>query len=247
MKRTFSIFVIFILTLSHRFMLPKNENYFKIVRNAPYIITLTLANNIASPFKKEHAPHAISQTEKILGALLTESIRPFPSGLYATYYGFSNYVHANGMITFPRKNAEDKILLIVTKQIYPIIVQGRTVNYFVRRKDLDAAYYEFTRHQDSKTKQYYWETRQIPEPQNSKIPVDAIVLHAKPNELFIPEGFSKTIGGEHLILPMIYPTKKLNRSNGSLSFLKIKKYFAPIQAQTEIKRSEDRYSTLIRP
>ncbi|HAU30061.1 TPA: hypothetical protein DCW54_00265 [Candidatus Dependentiae bacterium] len=247
MKKIFFILGIYLGLASSRLISPQQEKEFRIQRSSPYLITLTLANHIASPFKKDHAPYAASNAEKILGALLAQSIRPFPSGLYATYYGFSSYLNANSQIIFPRKNATDTVLIIVTKQIYPIITRGRTVNYFVRRPDLDAAFYEFKRIKDSKTETYCWETKEIQAPKNSKIPVDAIILHAKPNELYIPEGLSKTIGGEHLILPIIYPTKELARSYGSLSFLKIKKYFAPIEARTEIKRSGDRYSTLIRP
>ncbi len=225
----------------------EQEKAITIQRGSPYLITLTLANHFVSPFKKEHAPFAASPTERLLGALLLDSIRSFPGGLYATYYGFSSYLNSNGQITFPRKTTKDKIVLIITKQLYPIITQGQTVNYFIRLQDTPIAYYECTRHFDNVVKQYYWETRQIEAPRSSIIPVDAIVLHAKPNELYIPEGFSKTIGGQNLILPIIYPTKELNHSYSSLAFLKIKKFFAPIVPNTEIKRSGDRYSLLIQP
>ncbi len=247
MNRIFSIFAICGLVLFFSILSTQNDKEFRINRSSPYIITLTLANHVASPFQKEHAPYAASKAERILGALLTESIRPYPSGLYATYYGFSSYVNANGQIVFPRKSSSDTILLIVTKQIYPVITQGRTVQYFIRRPDLDAVFYELRRIKDKKTDVYYWQTQEIEPPKNSQIPVDAIVLHAKPNELYIPQGISKTVGGEHLILPIIYPTKELARSYSSLGFLKIKKYFAPIESRIEVKRSEDRYSTLIRP
>jgi hypothetical protein len=225
----------------------EQEKKTSIQRGAPYSIIITLANHIVSPFKKEHAPHAASQTERLLGALLLDSLRSFPGGLYATYHGFSAYINSNGQLTFPRKTSNETLTVIITKQLYPIIQQGQTVNYFIRRDDTPVAYYTLTRHKDTKVNQYYWETRQIETPTTFAIPHDAIVLHAKPNELYIPEGFSKTIGGQNLLLPLIYPTKELNRSYHALSFLKIKKYFAPVEAQTEIKRSADRYSMLIKP
>ncbi len=247
MKNIFFILCILPFLAPARLIQSQEEKEFRIQRSSPYIITLTLANHIASPFKKEHAPYAASAAEKILGALLTQAIQPFPAGLYATYYGFSSYLNANSQIIFPRKSNSDTVLLIVTKQIYPIITRGRTVNYFIRRPELDAAFYEFKRIKDSKTDKYFWQTQEIKAPKSAQIPVDAIILHAKPNELYIPEGISKTIGGEHLILPIIYPTKELARSYGSLNFLKIKKYFSPVEARTEIKRSGDRYSSLMRP
>ncbi len=225
-------------------------------RIASPIITFFLSPLIIKTTENSKVSLDFSNIEKLSKNLLKYELLPElepdfhqkPIGLYVSYKGFLDMTDENGQIYLPRKHAEDKITIIVTKHIYPIILEGQTVEFFVRKKGGDAAYYELTRTKDEKTGVFTWETKKIPTPTSIKIPLDALIFYAAPRDIFIPEGTTIASGGPNLVLPTAYPTKYLNKDLNALSFLKYnRRFFTPTSQETVYRYAADRYTKNLRP
>ncbi|HBL98952.1 TPA: hypothetical protein DDZ86_04915 [Candidatus Dependentiae bacterium] len=222
-------------------------------RIASPVITFFVSSIIVAPTddpskKLKDFSDVETLSKTLMKSELEPDIHDRPVGLYVSYKGFLDFTDENGQIFLPRKHAEDKITLIVTKQLYPIILEGQTVEFFVRKKDAEAAYYKLKRSKDEKTGVFLWTVKKIPTPTSTKIPPEALVIYAKPHDLFIPEGTVTTTGGPNLVLPTIYPTKYLNKDLNALSFLKYnRQFFTPVSQETAYRYAADRYTKNLRP
>lgn len=217
-------------------------------RGSPHIIAMFLKPAAMYHLENPHTTNpedvrALTDIDKFIRSIIEHQSEGRLGGLYATYEGFVDTFDENDELMFPRKHAEDEITLVVSRSILPVIIKGNTVEYFVRQKKAPIAYYQLKRFKDKDTKDFFWKTEKIESPKSSIIPLHAIVLCANPDELIIPEGFTKTFGGPHLILPSIYPTKHIKRTINALSFLKINKYFEPVHLTYKIQ--QDRYAALM--
>jgi hypothetical protein len=82
-------------------------------------------------------------------------------------------------------------------------------------------------------------------PANREIPIDAVVLIARPDQAFIKEGVFPTIKTPNFVLPPVYVQPNLTPGINALHFLKINRYFAPISFVQ--RHGTARYGTIIMP
>lgn len=217
-------------------------------KTSPHLLTLYLSPTIASPienFEQRTIP-GLTDTEKLIKAMLKTNLRHRPRrGIFVTYLGFVNTLNTNNFAAFPLKHANNEVMVIVVKRMYPIITQGQTVERFIRKKNEPAAYYLMKRIKDKTTADTYWETTRIETPKDLTIPPHAVVICAKPNEIFIPEGVSTAIPGPHLFLPEIFPTPYLKRGMETdvMSFVKISPYFEPVRFAHRLIK--DRFASML--
>lgn len=162
-------------------------------------------------------------------------------GINVVYYGMATHTDAHGQVTFPRKQTQNNILLVVTAKPHPLVSQGRTVNKWIIDPQTPAAFYTYT--QGITNGQPIWYTQKIEIPANRVIPAQAIIIIANPEELIIHEGASSTVPGPNIVLPPIYTKKTINLDKDALLFLNINEYFS--HTQKVVNYSTDRYA--IRP
>lgn len=224
-------------------------------RESPHIIELSMNINPVVPIHDfEHRViKKLSEPEKILRAVIKNHLQVV-GGVPVTYFGMGNILQPDATTEFPRKHVKpnDETTIIVVKRIYPIIKKGETVERFIRKKSEPAAYYSIKRVKNPATNDFYWESKKLETPKNLSIPVEAIVICAKPDEIYIPEITTSAIAGQNLILPTIYPTTLFRRGSpvNTMSFLKISKYFEPVRkayrfAKTQDDKNIDRVAVMI--
>lgn len=221
-------------------------------RGSPHVIAMFLRPFVA--YKADHPGtdldevarmRAIKDLDKFIRSIMEHQTEGHIGGMYATYEGFVDTFDENDELLFPRKHVEDEVIIIVTRYIYPVILKGNTVEYFVRQKDAPIVYYKLSRFKDKDSGDFFWKTEKLETPRDTKIPLHAIVLCANPDEIIVPEGITKTVGGPHLILPAMYPAKHIKRTQNALTFLKINKYFSPVYMTYKVQ--QDRYASIMNP
>ena len=169
-----------------------------------------------------------------------------PRGVYTLYAGYVDRVDLNRQATFPRLTEKDEIDVIVTRKIRPIIMEGNTVNFFLREEKAPIAYYRMKRHVNPNDKLNYWETTKLEKPTDKQISPSALIIFAEPDAIYIPTDLVIATPGANLVLPPIYATDKLEKDYSALSFVKVNHYFAPIEKVTKIAPPK-RYGQMIRP
>jgi hypothetical protein len=148
-------------------------------------------------------------------------------GAYAGYCAVSNTI---GQLTFPRKHAKDELMVLITQKIKPVIIRGQTVRNFIITPGASAQWYLFTREPaDASITVPSWTVKQYTHAESERIPADALIIFAKPEDISVPTSPIATIGGTSLLLPTLLVTKQYRVEPNALQFLKVAKYFAPVK------------------
>ncbi|MGE0206572.1 MAG: hypothetical protein AB7R69_01870 [Candidatus Babeliales bacterium] len=162
-------------------------------------------------------------------------------GLFGSYAGYLALSDMDGLMTFPRKQQKDAFKLLITPRIIPIFMIGNTIHHWQLDPLSQAQMYSIERIQDPATKDWLWQTKQIALPTNNIITLDTIVLFAKPQNIYVPEGITITNNNPQLVLPDIYAKKGLNVAAQALWVLTVRQFFGPLKSLVQ-KQSDVYYS-----
>lgn len=153
-------------------------------------------------------------------------------GVMAMYLGDASLSDKEGQVIFPRGHQLPIVNLLISQGIQPVyIVAPATVHNWMLDKNKPAKMYQFRFDRDQETELYYIETKEIPLPQDSMIPLETIIIIAEPESIFVPEGATITHYSANLILPNIYIKKNFDYSYNALYTNSIKQYFDSVTAQ----------------
>ena len=156
-------------------------------------------------------------------------VMPF-AGLYAIYGGMIQVSDAHGQITFLRKHTDEAIYLVVTTQIIPIVMFHNTIHHWEINPDISTTIYRIERDQDPQTKIFFWDVQLAAMPPDNVLPANAIVLFAKPTNVYVPLGVTPTNNLPHLFLPDIYIRKGVNPVKNALFVLTINQLFGNLES-----------------
>jgi hypothetical protein len=200
------------------------------------------------PADEEHAQE-ISESLQRPGKLARYTLhatleKEIPSGIFATYAGFLGVSNTVGQLSFPRKQENPSIYLIVTEQATPIMMAGNTIHHWELDPTVPAEMYRFDQKRDAETQLDYWNVEKVDLPENNIIPLESILLFIKPKNIFIPTGITLSRTNANLILPDIYVKKGAKIYPSTLYVLNLKHFFGQINYLYE--KRDNGYTTLIK-
>ena len=192
---------------------------------------------------REKATRTLTTPGKLVHALVKEELRrPIP-GLWATYAGMCTFSDYQGQISFPRRNIDEEVTLLVTQKIKPIIFSGATVHRFTVAEGAPYALYTMTRKNSRDT--FFWEIASGELPPNRALSPFTLTLFAKPEEINVPNDLIITNGSPNLLLPTIGVARGANLTLNTLLFFKVNQFFAPVARA--YRYTDDRFATLLIP
>lgn len=177
----------------------------------------------------QHIAESLKKPGKIAKACVFGLRNEHVAGIIATHDGFLDISNGYGQITFPRKHEKPHLKLIVTSKIIPVMMTGNTVHHWELEKKVPTVAYRADQKQDQETKAYFWNIQPIELPDSNRIPLDTIVILAKPKNMYIPSGVTLTSDSPNLILPDIYVKKGIKSAAHALYLLNLKHFFSPIR------------------
>ncbi|MBN1549812.1 hypothetical protein JW872_04100 [Candidatus Babeliales bacterium] len=182
----------------------------------------------------------IQDPGKAARKILKQSIKAYAQpGVFSTYGGYITISNTNGQTSFPRKHQRPFIYVYVTQDINPVIMIGKTVHHWELIPNLPVEVYTIELKQDPDTQLYYWETARTTVPNDDIVPLDSIVIIAKPKNIYVPLGATLTESSSHMLLPDIYIRKGFSPLINSLNVLKTKHFFR--QPKIEFKQANSTY------
>lgn len=178
--------------------------------------------------------HLISRSIREQGQIALHCIygisdKQVPIGIFATNRGYLTISDQLGQIAFPYKLSKPVIDLLITPKIQPVMMFGNTVHHWQLEPHSHAVMYRYILEQDASTKLYYWTVQQIALPQNGQIPLNAVILFAKPHNIYIPLGITPTKESANYVLPDMYVKKGINNASQSLYLLELKHLFGSVR------------------
>lgn len=186
-----------------------------------YPATKERAEELSQALKK---PHGIAK-RSLEGLTLHQSV----AGIFSTYFGFLQVSNANGQTTFPRKRSNPNLKIVVTNRITPVMMFANTISHWEIEEQNPVQIYSLTLSKDPETQLSYWKVQKTDTPKNNQIsPLDSIIIIAKPNHFYMPEGISLAKENANLILPDMYIQKGIQTNRNALYMLNLASFFRPV-------------------
>ena len=197
---------------------------------------------------QEMAPYLMSKLKKPNGIAKRTLEGMFQhnrtAGIFSSYFGFLNSSDQNGQTTFPRKHSNTKIKLIITDKIMPVMMFQSTVSHWELIPGTPAILYDCEQKEDPSTQLTYWNIAQGTLPENNQIsPNDALIIFAKPKNIYVPIGASLAKQEPNLIIPDMYIKKGIQTARNAMYVLNLSFLFRPIDLL--YKKSNKAYGALV--
>ena len=160
------------------------------------------------------------------------------SGIFSTYAGYITTSDVNGQTTFPRKQAQTTVQILITTKVTPIVMTGNTLANWQLEEGTAAIMYTLAQKEDTDTQLSFWETQEATLPETGIIPLDAIVIFAKPKNVYIPRGITIAQESPNLVLPNMYIRKGVKNAQNALYVMNINHYFGPVKYLYQQKPTE---------
>lgn len=175
---------------------------------------------------------ACALAECCLDGLVCRNVR---AGIWSIYAGFLELSSNDGQLNFPRKHASPNLHVIVTNKLTPIIMFEQTVHHWELAPDAPTALYIIEKGQDELTENYFWNTQKIDRIKDNVVPPEAVVIVAKPENIYIPLGITLTTESPNLILPPFYVKPGINNIENTLYILNLSYLFSHTKVQNRVK------------
>jgi hypothetical protein len=150
------------------------------------------------------------------------------AGIMATYAGFLTVSNTSGQITFPLRHDATSIHLVITPIISPVMMLSNTLDHWEFEEGTPAELYYIERKLDLETAITYWDTHQLPLPADKKIPLEALILFAHPQDMYVPIGITPIQQTPHFVLPSLYIKRSQHNQEQALYVLNIRLLFGPL-------------------
>jgi len=165
------------------------------------------------------------------------------AGIISTYGGYLAHSDVYGYTSFPKKQANNKLTVVITPIITPVYMLANTIHHFQIEQPNPAASYLMEQKTDKETKLLFWEVTEIPNPKNNFIPIESLVIIANPKDIFIPTGITLAQNAANMLLPNIYVKKGAQTTKHALYMLNLTQLFGPVNKLNQKKKK--RLTTLV--
>lgn len=181
--------------------------------------------------KAQHVTEKVTKPGKAaqyyMEAITNETLA---TGIFATYGGFLQSADVDDQITFPRKHTNPVLYIVVTPQITPVLMFALTMHHLEFDRSQKIAFYKAERKPSPENpKNLIWQITPEELPQNNRIPLESIVIFAKPSYIHVPTGIIPTLNNPNLLLPDIYVKKGINVVSNAFYVLTISNFFRPVE------------------
>jgi len=183
--------------------------------------------------------------EKLDNVIETGKENPIEAGHIATYGGYVEVSDHNGLISFPRKQADKSIHLLITQEANPISMFHNTLAYWEITPDIAARFYHIEQHYNEKTKKSSWNTKEVPLPDDHKIPFDTIILFIDPEYANPTLEEIIAFDNENLLMPPIQIKKRADEAKNAIIFLKVRHLFRT--PEPAVNKQAHRYEISLTP
>ncbi len=205
------------------------------------------ADQVITFFLKPYsaASNAFAKKLQKPGAIARSTLRNFiktniAAGIFASYGGFLTLSAGTGQVTFPRKHTPPFVYLVITSRMTPIMMAGNTVHHWELEEGTPAQMYRVERKDEETTKRYYWDIQKVDLPKDNRIPLESILIVAKPKHIYVPTGTTPSNDNPQLVLPDIFVKKGINHVARALYMLNLRHFFGSISS--EYKKEATRYT-----
>lgn len=157
-------------------------------------------------------------------------------GIPVTYFGNRTISNDVGTATFWYQGEKQVIYLLICNQVAPIMVYHNTVDHFKVPSGATYAFYIIEKKYDASLQLYFWDTQKIVM-QESRIPLNTVIVHVHPDEVEVPTGVKPSSKSLQMVLPPIY-VKNINLAENVFRFTAISEFFARMNQTYNLSKDD---------
>ncbi len=174
-----------------------------------------------------------------------QSLQPIEAGHVVTYGGFVDVSDFDGLVSFPRKQSDKKISLLITSQAKPIAMFHNTLSHWELIPGIPAHFYKIEQVTNEQTKKSAWITTKTESPANLIIPLDTVILFIDPQYARPLSQETDSLNGENLLIPPIEIDREVDYEKNAFIFLKIRHFFS--STSPAFNKQAERYEISLKP
>jgi hypothetical protein len=172
-------------------------------------------------------------------------VKPIEAGYIVTYGGFVDVSDFDGLVSFPRKQADRTIHLLVTPEATPISMFHNTLSHWKLIPSMPSRFYKIEQVQDEATKKNVWKTTEIAVPTDNIIPLDTVILFTHPDCANPLLEEKDALNNENLLIPPIEVSCGVDNEKNAIVFLKIRHFFS--ETSPAFNKQGHRYEISLKP
>jgi hypothetical protein len=171
--------------------------------------------------------------------------QPIEAGHIVTYGGFVDVSDFDGLVSFPRKQSDKSIYLLITPEATPISMFHNTLSHWELIPSMPKRFYKIEQIQNEQTKKSLWTTTEIEVPKDNIIPLDTVILFMDPQYARPLSSEKESLNGENLLIPPIEIDSGIDDEKNAIVFLKIRHFFA--STSPAFNKQAQRYEISLKP
>jgi hypothetical protein len=171
--------------------------------------------------------------------------QPIEAGHIVTYGGFVDVSDFDGLVSFPRKQSDKSIFLLITPEATPISMFHNTLSHWELIPSMPKRFYKIEQIQNEQTKKSLWTTTEIEVPKDNIIPLDTVILFMDPQYARPLSNKKESLNGENLLIPPIEIDSGVDDEKNAIVFLKIRHFFS--STSPAFNKQAQRYEISLKP
>jgi hypothetical protein len=192
-------------------------------------ITEPLARKSAAPHEEafdmykvyKKTPHSIHELINLNNKIVSMYTQGLPY-IHAYYKGWSNISNQNGIISFPREEIEQEILLLFATDINPLLLKTKVPSFFTIENEENYKLYRIKANiqEDNNILWTCTEEKLL----NKEIPSNTIIIFVNPKYISIQEN-NKTPFTENILIPPIFIKREATLGKYALKSMDINRFY----------------------
>jgi hypothetical protein len=180
-----------------------------------------------SVFNNKYRYDIHNQQYKVAKKILNRSISGI-DGVFGYYRGFACVSNMNGLLLFPRLELEHALVVVITNEVIPVIIQGSIPSYFRVASIEDAEMYYFSAEEVHDGLMLEWKMDKVPFEQDGRIPHNALIIISDPKSVYFDGAPRMFPYSENILLPDLFAKEDFTRGIYGIHAVDTLRYFKPL-------------------
>ncbi len=160
------------------------------------------------------------------------------NGIFACYRGYVSISDESGLLTLPSFETTKKITIVITKFISPVILKGKIpADFFILKSDKSKWFVCEAEENDNLTLR--WTVKEIKEPENRKVPENALVLLCDPKAVYFDKEPFVSMQTNNILIPPLFVKGEFTRGIYAMYAMEMLRYYKPIRLSKKASSFEN--------
>lgn len=149
-------------------------------------------------------------------------------GVFAYYRGFATLSDSSGLIMFPRLEPEHELIIVITKEIIPVVTRGQIPIGFRPLDFEESKIFKLLANPIAGGLMFEWVIEEISFEENKEIPFNALIIVCDPKEVYFDDEPNTFLYSENIMIPTLFAQHNFTKGIYGMNALDTLQFFKPL-------------------